>query len=198
METRVEMYDACIFDFDGTLADTTELNLGALRAALAHHGITPSAQWWDTVPVTSQQACRERLEHDYGIPVAELVAAGRQYWLDNSTGLKALPAVDVAIELAGQGMPLAVASANYADAVRAGLRAVAFDGLFHTVITAEDVRAVKPAPDAFLLAARRLRVDPSRCLAYDNTDEGVQAAQQAGMTVVDVRQGLTFQHPSTG
>ncbi|MEV4730147.1 HAD family phosphatase [Saccharopolyspora sp. NPDC049426] len=198
MDARAEKYDACIFDFDGTLADTTELNLGALRAALAHHGITPSAQWWDTVPVTSQQACRERLEHDYGIPVAELVVAGRQYWLDNSTGLKALPAVDVAIELAGQGMPLAVASANYADAVRAGLRAVAFDGLFHTVITAEDVRAVKPAPDAYLLAARRLRVDPSRCLAYDNTDEGVQAAQQAGMTVVDVRQGLTFQHPSTG
>lgn len=191
-------FDACIFDFDGTLADTSELNLNALRAALAHHGITPSAQWWDTVPITSQQACRERLEHDYGIPVAELVAAGRQYWLNNSAGLKALPAAAVAIELAGHGMPLAVASANYADAVRAGLRAVGLDGLFHTLITAECVRAVKPAPDAYVLAARTLGVDPSRCLAYDNTDDGVRAAQQAGMTVIDVRHSVGPQQPNMG
>lgn len=198
MDVSAELYDACVFDFDGTLVDTTELNLHALRAALAHFGIAPSAAWWETVPITSQEAVREHLVRDFGVPIEDLVAAGRDYWLDNSVQLRPLPAATVAAELARQGIPLAVASANYADAVWAGLRAVALEGLFQTVITAEDVTATKPAPDAYLLAASRLNMQPSRCLAYENTDDGVQAAQQAGMTVVDVRHQAAQRHSDIG
>ena len=45
----------------------------------------------------------------------------------------------------------------------------------------------KPAPDIFLEAARQLGVDPSLCLAFEDANLGVQAAEAAGMRVVDVR-----------
>jgi NAD(P)-dependent dehydrogenase (short-subunit alcohol dehydrogenase family) len=56
------------------------------------------------------------------------------------------------------------------------------------IIAREDVPRLKPAPDAYLLAAGRLGLDPRQCLAYENTDAGIAAAVAAGMDVVDVRE----------
>jgi HAD superfamily hydrolase (TIGR01509 family) len=63
--------------------------------------------------------------------------------------------------------------------------------LFDTVVTWSDVRAGrgKPAPDIFLLAARRLDARPDRCLVYEDTDAGVTAALAAGMSAYNVRTG---------
>ena len=45
----------------------------------------------------------------------------------------------------------------------------------------------KPSPAIFLEAARRLGTAPSDCLVFEDSDEGVEAAHRAGMTVIDVR-----------
>ncbi len=54
-------------------------------------------------------------------------------------------------------------------------------------MTAEDVQHGKPAPDIYLEAARRLGIEPSLCMAFEDATPGVQAAEAAGMAVVDVR-----------
>ena len=59
--------------------------------------------------------------------------------------------------------------------------------LFDAVVTCEDVKHGKPAPDLYLLAAEKLGVDPKRCTAYEDAELGMQSAKAAGMTVVDVR-----------
>ena len=48
----------------------------------------------------------------------------------------------------------------------------------------------KPAPDIFLEAARRIRIPPVKCRAYEDTDLGMQAIIAAGMDAVDVRKML--------
>ena len=58
---------------------------------------------------------------------------------------------------------------------------------FQAVVTSEDVKRQKPAPDIFLEAARRLGVPPQFCRAYEDTDLGLQAIRAAGMEAVDVR-----------
>jgi HAD superfamily hydrolase (TIGR01509 family) len=73
--------------------------------------------------------------------------------------------------------------------IRATIRTLGFDGLFDTVVTREDVRAGKPEPDIFLLAAERVGVPPDRCLVYEDSDEGLLAAARAGMSAIDVRTG---------
>ncbi|PBP41201.1 HAD family hydrolase, partial [Pseudomonas syringae] len=60
--------------------------------------------------------------------------------------------------------------------------------LFDTVVTADDpeVGAAKPAPDIFLVAARRLGVSPADCLVFEDSPFGVTAAKAAGMYAVAV------------
>jgi beta-phosphoglucomutase-like phosphatase (HAD superfamily) len=60
-------------------------------------------------------------------------------------------------------------------------------GLFAHVVTCEDVEHGKPAPDLYLLAAKKLGVDPTRCVAYEDAELGMESARRAGMVVVDVR-----------
>nr|WP_133899457.1 HAD family phosphatase [Streptomyces sp. KS 21] len=83
--------------------------------------------------------------------------------------------------------PVAVVSANYSDVVRHGLAVLGLDDLPWTIIGRDHVPRPKPAPDAYLHAARLLGVAPTRCLAHEDSDEGVTAATSAGMNVVDIR-----------
>jgi HAD superfamily hydrolase (TIGR01509 family) len=58
--------------------------------------------------------------------------------------------------------------------------------LFPVVVTPEDVKHGKPAPDMFLLAAERMGVPPDRCLVFEDAVPGIQAAEAAGMKWVHV------------
>jgi beta-phosphoglucomutase-like phosphatase (HAD superfamily) len=63
------------------------------------------------------------------------------------------------------------------------------------VVTRDDVSddgaRTKPAPDLFLLAAERLGVEPARCVAFEDSPNGVVAARAAGMVVVAVPGPMT-------
>jgi HAD superfamily hydrolase (TIGR01509 family) len=60
--------------------------------------------------------------------------------------------------------------------------------LFNPVITVDDVAHGKPAPDAYLLAAQRLGVDPAQCVAYEDSGSGMTSAREAGVgVIIDVR-----------
>ena len=58
--------------------------------------------------------------------------------------------------------------------------------IFDTIVAAEDYKNGKPAPDGFLLAAKRLGVAPGDCLVFEDTELGIQAATAAGMASVMV------------
>jgi len=60
--------------------------------------------------------------------------------------------------------------------------------LFAVAVSTEEVPHGKPAPDVYLLAADRLAVPPDRCVAVEDSSNGVQAADAAGMPCVAVPQ----------
>jgi beta-phosphoglucomutase-like phosphatase (HAD superfamily) len=57
---------------------------------------------------------------------------------------------------------------------------------FRVTISSEEVEHGKPAPDVYLAAARGLEVDPARCVAIEDSSNGLRAAAAAGMTVIAV------------
>jgi beta-phosphoglucomutase-like phosphatase (HAD superfamily) len=65
-------------------------------------------------------------------------------------------------------------------------------GRFRAIVTAEDVTRGKPDPQVFLLAAQRLGVPPARCVVFEDTAVGIDAARAGGMRVV----GVTTTHPA--
>eukprot|EP00746_Dinoflagellata_sp_MGD_P000290 gnl/MRDRNA2_/MRDRNA2_100512_c0_seq1.p1 gnl/MRDRNA2_/MRDRNA2_100512_c0~~gnl/MRDRNA2_/MRDRNA2_100512_c0_seq1.p1 ORF type:complete len:220 (+),score=52.12 gnl/MRDRNA2_/MRDRNA2_100512_c0_seq1:75-734(+) len=85
-------------------------------------------------------------------------------------------------------IPLAVASSGDKEHVVADLQSNDLLKYFDTVVTVEDVKEGKPAPDLFLEAARRLDVAPQKCAGYEDADLGIESLQRAGFPViVDVR-----------
>jgi HAD superfamily hydrolase (TIGR01509 family) len=82
--------------------------------------------------------------------------------------------------------PVAIASGGTRDVVESTLAKTGLAPLFKVVVTADDVEHGKPAPDMFLLAARRMGVTPSKCLVFEDGKPGVKAAEAAGMKWVFV------------
>jgi HAD superfamily hydrolase (TIGR01509 family) len=96
------------------------------------------------------------------------------------------PVVDIARQHKGR-LPMAVASGGIAPAINTVLEAIGLANFFNTIVTSEDVRHGKPAPDTFLEAARRLNVEPKYCQVFEDSDSGLEAARRAGMVATDVR-----------
>jgi HAD superfamily hydrolase (TIGR01509 family) len=71
--------------------------------------------------------------------------------------------------------------------VSATLNALQIMDLFSAIVTVEKVAHPKPAPDGYLEAARLLKVEPSRCLALEDSEQGLEAARRAQVTVWDIR-----------
>ena len=85
---------------------------------------------------------------------------------------------------------MAVATGSAQASAEASLRAIGVLEWFDAMISSQDVGRPKPAPDVFLRAAERIAVAPSACVAFEDGEAGLQAAQAAGMHVVDVRPWL--------
>ncbi len=80
--------------------------------------------------------------------------------------------------------PVAVASSAHREVIDAALRAVGLGDVLTVVVSSDEVAHGKPQPDVYLEAARRLAVEPGRCLVVEDSLNGVRAARAAGMTTV--------------
>ncbi|MFJ5924321.1 HAD family hydrolase [Kitasatospora sp. NPDC092948] len=182
---------AVLFDWDGTLAHTHTAHFKALTDTLAPLGVPVDWNWFLAHTGTSTPETISAALHQHGItppePVDTLVTACEKRYLDHLDDVREIGWVaDVARSLAGR-LPTAVASGGMRDTVEATMNHLGLAHLFSCTVTRDDVTAGKPSPEIFLLAARRLRVDPARCLVLEDTDSGLLAARRANMAAVDIR-----------
>jgi len=179
-------FAAYIFDCDGTLADTMPTHYRAWCRALGDHAEQFSEALFYELGGTPTARIVEILNERHGLtlPVDETVAQKEALFLELSPEIAAIePVVAIAKRLHGQ-KPMAVASGGHRRIVMNTLAALGIATLFDVVITAEDYREGKPAPDPFLEAARRLGVAPASCLVFEDTATGIAAATAAGMQSV--------------
>ncbi|OWK43299.1 HAD family hydrolase [Fimbriiglobus ruber] len=182
--------EALIFDCDGTLADTMPIHYQAWTAMLDRHGIPfTETRFYELGGVPTGQIIRI-LSGETGVPVnnvSAMVHEKEQLFLVHLQQVRALDAV-VQIAKAYRGtLPLAVASGGYRETVHLTLDHVGIRDWFRAVVCAEDTPRHKPEPDVFLEAAQQLGATPARCVVFEDTDIGLEAARRAGMTGVDVR-----------
>src|SRR5690606_16905940 len=95
------------------------------------------------------------------------------------------PLVNFAREIA-RTRKVAVASGGVWETVIGTLKAIGVRDLFDVIVTQDQVKRGKPAPDLFLEAARRMEVDPTKCLVFEDGLLGLEAAKAAGMKAVFV------------
>ncbi len=179
-------FAAYIFDCDGTLADTMPTHYRAWQAALGEHAANfPEAMFYELGGVPTSRIVEILNErHGLALRVAETVAHKEAVFLELSPAIAAIePVVAIARAFAGR-KPMAVASGGHRRIVLNTLRALGIVDLFDAIVTAEDYRRGKPAPDPFLEAALRLNVPPGQCLVFEDTTTGIAAATAVGMQSV--------------
>lgn len=188
--TILDGIGAVIFDFDGTLADTTPLHEQALREALQPYELRLDHDWYlqhaglSIRDLLAQLAGARQLDHD------EIIRRSRASLLATIDLTSAIGCVVALLRTARRaGLPCAIASGATRLLVLPGLKALGLTDEFAVVITREDVPLGKPDPGLYLEASRRLQVARGRCLAVDDAPDGVTAARAAGMRVITLRGG---------
>jgi beta-phosphoglucomutase family hydrolase len=178
-----------IFDCDGTLADTMPLHYRAWAAAMRHHGAEfPEALFWEMAGIPTTRIIELLNEkHGWSVPVAEAAELKERLYVELIHEVRPIePVIEVVRQYAGI-LPMAVATGGTRAIVQRTLSAVGMLQQFQAIVTADDVVHGKPAPDIFLESARRLGLDPTVCLVFEDADLGVQAATAAGCKVIDIR-----------
>ena len=181
--------DAVLFDCDGTLLLTAELHFEAMAEAALRQGATMPRDWYMSLTGLGRHDTWLQLETDFGLSLdlPRLSAESIALTVDRAARAQANPPVAaLAGRLAGH-LPLAVVTNSEAAIARAFLRATGLATLFDAIVTVEDARHPKPAPDLYHTAARRLGVAPGRCLVLEDSTQGLAAARDAGAICLDVR-----------
>ena len=179
-----------IFDCDGTLADTMPLHYQAWVAALQPYGCDFPEELFYSLGGMPAVAVLELLNERNGlaIPPVETSLYKEALYEELIPQVTAIePVTDFVRQVSGK-FPLAVGSGGLRHIVIATLEALGLREHFQAVVASEDVAHGKPAPDTYLEAARRLGVEPARCLVFEDTPLGISAATAAGMQSVLVAQ----------
>ncbi len=178
---------AVVFDMDGLMLDSERLDRDIWRALLDRRGYEfPDALHAALVGRREADSAASFSAH-YGesFPLAQLRAEARAAWHEH-LATATVPHKDGLAELldhlAAARLPVAIASSTGRSRALAKLGPLATR--FDALAFGDEVRAGKPAPDVFLLAAERLQVAPATCLALEDSPAGVAAAEAAGMTVI--------------
>ncbi len=184
-----------IFDLDGIIVDSEPTHERATDEYLAGLGATVGRHLRDDMMGRRVRELTDAIAELLGMPPHRVLAEREAiFWrlLEEGQGLAPMPGLHAAIaRLTAAGLPLAVATSGtraYAEHV---LERLCVRGAFKAVVSGEDVVNGKPYPEIYLRASSLLGVDPSDCVAIEDTVHGVTAARAAGMRVVAVPNTLT-------
>ena len=186
---RLQDYTAILFDCDGTLADTMPAHYRAWLHVTKHHGILFDEDRFyalggrptrDILATLANEASIE-IDLDHASEMKETA------FLEQVKYVKAIDPVIAALRRAHGHLPVAVVTGGYRDVCEKILLQIGIREFFDCIVASEDTNRHKPHPDPFLEAARRLGVAPEGCLVWEDSDLGIEAARQAGMSWIDVR-----------
>lgn len=183
-------FAAALFDMDGTLVDREPLMTAAVVEVMSA----------TTLVVTEEQASlwlgrawqdihlELGVEHHLGWDLHQwhgrILAAADRLVAGGFDVRELAGGAELIAWFATAGVPVAVVTGSTHGEVEPVLDLLGVHRHVDLVVASGDYARGKPDPEPFQLAARRLDVDPARCVAFEDSEAGVAAARAAGMTVV--------------
>jgi HAD superfamily hydrolase (TIGR01509 family) len=183
------MPDAVIFDLDGVLMDS-EQRWNAAKEALVREA---GGRWREDAPTAmmgmSSREWSAYLHDELGVRMGS-EAISRDVVRRMLDGYRAelplLPGAVEAVRALSARWPLGLASSSNREVIDLVLDLAGFGDAFRVALSSEEVERGKPAPDVYLAVADRLGLDPTRCVAIEDSSNGLRAAAAAGMAVIAV------------
>lgn len=187
------MIKACIFDLDGVIVDTAHYHFLAWRRLAKEIGIDLTIEDNERLKGVSRMQSLEIILELGGISLSEhdkeTLANKKNSWfvdyLERMAPEEIFPGVKSLIkDLRGLGIKVALASSS--KNAKTVIQLLHIHQEFDTVVDGTMITHSKPDPEIFLLAAKKLNIDPKDCLVFEDAEAGVEAALAAGMKCVGV------------
>jgi len=192
---RLELpaHAALLFDFDGLLVDSETAGLRSWQEIYARHGCELDMEYWLS-HVGAGDPCepRDQLQAATGLVIDwDTVEQGRRRRRDEL--IVARPGVKALLARARElRLRCAIASNSPAWWINYQMRNTGVDpGQFELVLSRDERRRKKPAPDVYLAALRFLDIEPHAAIAFEDSVHGVASARSAGLRCVAVPNEVT-------
>ena len=191
---------AILFDHDGTLVDSEVTHFQLWQAILTKYNIELSEQdYKDFHSGTPTPRNSEILVNKYKLTITPEVLAEQKEkrthkFLANNTFTLMPDSLDTIQYFHKMGLKLGVVTGAGRFGVTSTLQGHKLEKYFDVITTGEDVAKSKPDPDVYLLAMERLSVEPSECIAIEDTENGIRSAIAAGLVCCAVRNDYSAGH----
>ncbi|MCG7498046.1 HAD family phosphatase [Vibrio sp. Of7-15] len=184
-------YQAAIFDMDGLLLDTERVCKNIFQEACESLSVPFLEHVYLDIIGRNAQGIEQVIRAGYGddLDYPALNEAWR-YRYNAVVKHQAIPVKEGVVELLtwlkANQIPLAVATSTQKDVARIKLQLAKLDTYFDMITTGCEVKRGKPDPEIYLLAAQRLKVEPTLCLAFEDSNNGVLSAVNANMQTFQI------------
>ena len=183
------MPEAVVFDLDGVLLDSEQLWTESKHELVRESG----GRWREDAPTAMMgmssrewsRYMRDELDVDMDVDEINRAVVGRMEERYREH-LPLLPGAAEAVRSLHRRWPLALASSANREIIDFALDVAGLAGEFSATVSSEEVQRGKPAPDVYLEAAHRLGVQADRCIAIEDSGNGMRSAAAAGMAVIAV------------
>ncbi len=197
------MKKAVIFDMDGVISNTQKYHAKVEIKLLKHLGIHISKEeLQDKYAGVSDEEMFIKIFQKKRIQAADIPALVLQKWKllrEIANGkIEAIPHAILLINaLKKNGYKLAVASASPHDFIIYVLKSLKVLKKFDAIVSSQEVKHGKPAPDIFLLAAKRLAVLPKDAIVIEDGRSGMIGAKRAYMKCIGLVSEIKSDYPAT-
>ncbi|WP_257233747.1 HAD family hydrolase [Halopolyspora algeriensis] len=184
---------AVLFDMDGTLVDSEQLWTLALDDYASHRGGVISDATRALMVGSNMRRSMNLLLTDLGLSAGEGDVTAAARWVEQRTaelfrqGLPWRPGAHRLLhDLRARGIPTALVTSTYRSLTEIALETIGRDA-FEVIVCGDEVGdRNKPDPEPYLRACRSLGVEPTRCVAIEDSPSGLRAAVASGCAVVGV------------
>ena len=187
LETQIQ---AIIFDLDGTLVDSEPNYYESDKKLFTEYGIELTEEMKIKYIGIGSQAMMEDIKAKFNIAesIEILLAKKNQYYVDIAKGnTMVFPEMLKFLEiLKAKKFPMAVASGSSPEIIEMVISMTHIKKYFDVILSAEEVKRGKPAPDIFIETAKQLGIAPGNCLVLEDSQYGVEAAKSAGMYCISI------------
>jgi beta-phosphoglucomutase len=180
-----------IFDMDGLVLDTEPTYFAAWQQAAATMGYPLDADDFKNLSGQNYRQVETQLKASLGqdFNLSDFKKLGTEYWRKHvrEQGIAIKPGVIELLNYAEQqGIPVCLATNSWATYARHCLAIAGLTQRFPLIVTGNEVKQVKPAPDIFWEAANRMQVAISECVVFEDSHTGIVAASASGAYAVYV------------
>jgi HAD superfamily hydrolase (TIGR01509 family) len=191
------MIKALIFDLDGTLANTETLHYKAWEKTLTNNGVKqlPFETFMTYVGTSNEKIAGDYIETDnISKNLDELVREKQLIYKDLIPEIQLFRGAREIIGRYHATYRLAIASSSHKEEIILLLKSQQLNSYFDLVIGGDMVRRKKPDPEIYLQAQQSLGFAPQECIAFEDSEHGLNSAKNAGMYGVAIPNEFTLNH----